>query len=52
MNRLSLELWNRILPETQAVFVPMRVTIMPLVGGVVELESRVNPHPVSLGSQI
>jgi len=45
MDRMSPELWNRIPPEAQAVFVQMAETIARLARRVTELESRVNKTP-------
>ena len=45
MDRMSPELWNRIPPEAQAVFVQMAETIRRLERKVRELESRVNKTP-------
>lgn len=42
---MSPELWNRIPPEAQAVFVQMAETIARLERKVAELESRVNKTP-------
>ena len=45
MDRMSPELWNRIPPEAQAVFVQMAETIARLEHKVAELEARVNKTP-------
>jgi transposase len=45
MDRMSPDLWNRIPPEAQAVFVQMAETIARLERRVTELESRVNKTP-------
>ena len=45
MDRMSPELWNRIPPKAQAVFVQMAETIARLERKVAELEARVNKTP-------
>ena len=45
MDRMSPELWNRIPPEAQAVFVHMAETIARLERRVAELESHVTKTP-------
>jgi transposase len=45
MDRMSPELWNRIPPEAQAIFLQMAETIARLEQRVAELEARLNKTP-------